>query len=757
MTHPRFAFPAWLILAALGGLWLASSPAPARAAETKVDPLDWTYWRGPEGNSISRETGLPDTINPEGGEGSNLLWKNEKAAGRSTPMVMNGKLYTLCRDNPGTALEGEKVVCLDAATGEILWENKFNVYSSSVPDTRVGWSSVTGDPTTGKIYALGVCGYFQCIDGETGKTVWSVPMHERFGLLSTYGGRTNYPIVVDDLVIVGAVMTGWGETALPAYRFIAFNKLNGEVRWFNSTRVRPEDTTYSGPTLAVFNGVKVFVVGSGDGWLYAFQPATGKQVWEYEFSRRGLNLSPTVDGDVVYMGHSEENPTGSKMGAIAAVKGNLTGNITPTKDDPKGEIWKHLEVGVGKSAMLKIADRLYCFDDSGKLQVVDAATGEPIGRRVNLGTINFATPLYADGKIYHLEKTRWYILTPDEKTGVKKYTRGKTMGMFDLGVECWGSPVVSHGRLYIETTGALYCFEDKTKQHGATERPKTPEITPVSADPKPAQMLIVPADVLMRSGDKQQFTVKLYNSHGQFLKDSPAKFALQGPGTISDSGELSAPADSGHVATYLTATVDDLKARVKIRIIPPLPWKFDFEGLKDAPVTWIGARYRHQVRTVDGSTALVKVTTIPKGTRSRLSMGPSDLSDYTVQADIKVATQHDKLPDFGVIAQGYCFFVEGQIGRTQISSWMAHDKRSFAASPFTLKPNIWYTMKLRAENSDGKAFLRGKIWPRDEKEPADWTLELVDPRPNSSGSPGMYGDATNAEVYIDNVTVVPNS
>ena len=86
---------------------------------------------------------------------------------------MNGKLYVLCRSEPGTTREGEKVVCADAATGKILWENMFNVYLSDVPDTRVGWSNVVGDPETGHIYALGVCDYFQCIDGETGKTLWS--------------------------------------------------------------------------------------------------------------------------------------------------------------------------------------------------------------------------------------------------------------------------------------------------------------------------------------------------------------------------------------------------------------------------------------------------------------------------------------------------------------------------------------------------------------------------------------------------------
>ena len=80
-----------------------------------------------------------------------------------------------------------------------------------------------------------------------------------------------------------------------------------------------------------------------------------------------------------------------------------------------------------------------------------------------------------------------------------------------------------------------------------------------------------------------------------------------------------------------------MPAAPAIRIVPKLPWKFDFEGLKDAPITWVGARYRHVMRQVDGSNTMVKITTIPLGTRSRLSMGPSDLHDYTIQTDFKAA------------------------------------------------------------------------------------------------------------------------
>src|SRR5579863_3178671 len=156
-----------------------------------ADPMDWPNWRGPELNGVSREKGIVDRWSPEG---QNVLWKRDDLGGRSTPICMRGKLYVLVRDRPDTDSEGEKVVCLDAATGKTLWENVFNVYLSDVPAPRVGWSSVVGDPETGNVFALGVCGYFQCINGETrkigdqivkaGTTLWSHSLSEEHGIIS---------------------------------------------------------------------------------------------------------------------------------------------------------------------------------------------------------------------------------------------------------------------------------------------------------------------------------------------------------------------------------------------------------------------------------------------------------------------------------------------------------------------------------------------------------------------------------------------
>ncbi len=134
---------------------LPADGSKTAGAKAKIDPLDWPHWRGPEQNSISRETGLIDSWDPDAeGTSGNVLWKNSELGGISTPIVMHGKLYTIVRADPGTKSEGEKVVCVDALTGKKLWENKYNVFLSDVPAERIGWSCVTGDPSTGKIYAL---------------------------------------------------------------------------------------------------------------------------------------------------------------------------------------------------------------------------------------------------------------------------------------------------------------------------------------------------------------------------------------------------------------------------------------------------------------------------------------------------------------------------------------------------------------------------------------------------------------------------
>ena len=149
------------------------------------------------------------------------------------------------------------------------------------------------------------------------------------------------PITYKNLVIISAVIIGWGDMAKPAHRFMAFDQRNGEMVWFNGTRLLPDDTTYSGPVLTAFNGEPAMVFASGDGGVYAFQPETGKQIWSYDVSARGISTTPLVVGDKVICGHNQENLDTTKMGALFCLDGtqpradHRTGHAANSGGKPK--------------------------------------------------------------------------------------------------------------------------------------------------------------------------------------------------------------------------------------------------------------------------------------------------------------------------------------------------------------------------------------------------------------------------------------
>ena len=754
---------------------------------------DWPDWRGPDQNRHYEGPPLATSFDPEAS--TNVLWKNDEAGGISTPVILGGKLFTLVRHKPGTREEAEKVLCLDAASGRKLWENVFNVYLSDVPAERVGWSAVIADPDTNTVFAHGVCGVFTAIDAATGQTKWQRSLHEEFGFLSTYGGRTNIPVVFEDLVIASAVVTGWGDTARPAHRFLGLDQATGAVRWMNGTKELPEDTTYSTPSLAALGGQAALVFGSSDGSVWNFQPRTGKAVWNFKLSRRGLNVAPLVDGETVTISQAEENLDNTSMGSVTAFKGVGTGDITATS-----AIWQKKGVMDGRSMPVVLGDRVYFVDDGAKVYVFDKATGAAVGKPVKLlGTIVRGSPLVADGKLYVCSTSGWHVLEPT-KDGLKFVNRMR----LDEEDEVTASPIAWRGRVYLTTGSRLYCIGEKAVAETVSkEQPRATAAQQVSATTQgpagePAWVQVVPAEAQTAAGATLPLKVQLYDAAGRFVKESSAEFSTTA-GTVAADGTYTAPA-AAHAAAIVTAKVGGIEGKARIRSMPPLPWRFDFEEIPlaadpktgvvkgEPPLPWIGMRYRHIVREVGGSKCLVKVTTIPKGTRSQGWIGPIDLHDYSIQADFRAqetgaekpgspasdtpksadtdadafskafgtaaALEKARMPDMGLIAQRYTLDLMGAAQQLQLRSWPPQVATHFSKTiPFAWEAGRWYTMKFEARTKDGDAHLRGKIWPRGTPEPDAWTIEAAHESGNLQGSPGFFGNSKDSEIYIDNVTV----
>lgn len=763
--------------------------APLLLLAAAAHAADWPDWRGPGRDRHYEGPALVTSFDVEAG--TNVLWKNDEAGGISTPVIVGGRLYTLVRHKPGTHEEAEKVLCLDAVSGRKLWENVFNVYLSDVPAERVGWSAVIADPASSTVFAHGVCGVFTAIDAETGKTRWQRSLHEEFGFLSTYGGRTNIPVVFEDLVIASAVVTGWGDTARPAHRLLGLDKATGAVRWMNGTKELPEDTTYSTPTLATLGGQAALVFGSSDGSVWNFQPRTGKAAWNFRLSRRGLNVSPLVADEIVYISQAEENLDNTTMGSATAFKGSGTGDITATN-----ALWQKKGAMDGRSMPVILGDRVYFVDDGAKIYVFDKATGAAVGKPVKLlGTIVRGSPLVADGKLYVCSTSGWHVLEPTAE-GLKFVNRMR----LDEDDEVTASPIAWNGLVYLTTGARLYCLGTKAPPPaGATARPAAADAA-AGAGPagEPAWVQVVPAEAQVSAGETIALKVRLFDAAGRFVKESPAEFTTS-VGAVSAAGVYTAPA-AMHAAALVTATVGGLEGKARIRSMPPLPWTFDFEDVAlaadpksgvmkgEPPLPWIGMRYRHVVREVEGSKCLVKVTTIPKGTRSQGWIGPVGLHDYVIRADFRAqetgvakpgspasdtptsttsdadafakafgtpaALEKARMPDMGLIAQRYTLDLMGAAQQLQVRSWPPQVATHFSKTiPFAWEAGRWYTIAFEVRTKGDSAVLRGKVWPRGDAEPASWTIEAVHDAGNRQGSPGFFGNSKDSEIYIDNVSV----
>ncbi|MDX1385341.1 MAG: pyrrolo-quinoline quinone, partial [Thermoanaerobaculia bacterium] len=89
---------------------------------------EWPSWRGPGQNGVSTETGLIESWSPDG---ENLIWRRD-FIGRSTPVVMNGRVYVNGRVGEGVDAQAV-IAAFDAESGEEVWQRRFTLYLTTVP------------------------------------------------------------------------------------------------------------------------------------------------------------------------------------------------------------------------------------------------------------------------------------------------------------------------------------------------------------------------------------------------------------------------------------------------------------------------------------------------------------------------------------------------------------------------------------------------------------------------------------------------
>jgi outer membrane protein assembly factor BamB len=563
------------------------------------------------------------------------------------------------------------------------------------------------------------------------------------------------PLVDGDLVLVSAAISSWGTNANRSHRFVAMDKRTGDIVYVANPGGRPYDTAYASPLIATINGLRMLIVGLGDGGIHAFKPQTGEKIWSFVAAKRAINTGVVVKGNSVIVSHGDENLDGPTLGMLAAIDGSQTGDIKTTQWAVKG-------IELGYSSPLLDGDRIYQIDNGSHLKAFDAATGKELWD-LALGLAQKAPPVLADGKIYvGTDSGEFFIVRPHAD-------RGEILNRVEMPVStnsCCGSEgtpeqiyagaAVSRGRIFVVSSDAVYAIgprQPKAVSGFAVDEP------PLRGSGAPAHLQVVPTELVLKPGQRVNFKARLFDAKGLFLREERATWSLDGlKGTIGNDGVFTASNDPEGQAGLIKATVGALTGQARARVVHALPWNENFETFADGaiPPGWINAQAgKVSVAVLNGQKVLRKPPDDTIFKRARVFIGPTDWSNYTFQADVQAPERRRQMADVGITAQRYSLVLYGTNQELRIEPWEPETART-AKVPFEWKPDTWYRLKLRVENlNDNRVRVQGKAWPAADPEPAAWALERIDPIGNREGAPGLFLDAQFGAL-LDNFVISAN-
>lgn len=738
---------------------------------------DWLEWRGPHQNGVSDETGLPDTWEPGG---KNQLWAVD-LAGRGTPVIRGERVYAFGYRGEGPDLQ-EVLACFDAATGKTVWEHAYNDYLSDIIYNRYAIASPTVDAETGNVYVTTSAGLLVAVDAD-GKPLWSHSLMEEMGRMTFPNGRNGSPVIHRNLVIIHCMTANWGAHGPAQDRFYAFNKKSGAPMWVSAPGIRPKDNSFSLPVFAKLGDREVFYSGTGCGNVVCVDANTGDPVWRFPLSVGGVNASVLLyGGDKLIAVHGKENLDSSESGRLIALGRSQT--PVPPADgvgspilEKSAELWRANDAICYTSSPVLVGDRLYLTTETGELAAIDATNGKTLWKE-KLGIEQLhASALFADGKLYVPIKDHTFaIVRPTD-------AKAEVLCKVDVGGECNGAPSAANGRVYLFTTTKLFCF--------GTVKPGQPDpyVKPASGTGPAAKLMPVPGEVLLKPGEKTTIGLTALNafglpvdmpegvpSWGSFVPPTAKVRALLGA-TFPDVATMAALPAQKPSAGMFEVTIGTTKGYVRGRVLPSLPLSEKFEvpelpvthetetGVKFAypPLPWIGARFKWEVRELDGdknpdgTTNKVLTKTIDNKLfqRALTFVGTPEMKDYTIEADVMSDGNKRKMSEVGVVNQRYLIILKGNSQELEVNSNL---ERIRVAVPFAWKPKEWYRLKARVDTAaDGSGVVRAKAWKRGEPEPEKWTIEVPHAKAHQSGAPGVFGfSPTDMRVYIDNLSVTSN-
>lgn len=733
---------------------------------------DWLYWRGSEGNGVSKQTGLPVDLN------SSLIWSHDIQGG-GVPVIAGGKAYQFGYYGVTDDLQ-EALVCFDASTGQVLWNRRHSDFISDIVYNRYGVGAACVDPASGNVYFQTSPGLLIGYDSG-GNKLWERSLMEEFARLTFPNGRTGGPCIDGNLVIIHAITANWGKQGPARDRFYAFDKNNGQLVWASTPGITPKDSSFAPLTFEDLpNGRRVFYSGTGCGHVVCIDARTGQPLWRFQMSYGGVNAGVVIHEDFIIAVHGKENIDSTIIGRMVAIR--KPQNLPALGEDivilgKEHEIWRNNGIEAFTSTPVYRDGRVYTTIKRGELVCLDADTGEDHWVLKLAPDQIHASPTWADGRLYVPMFNGKVFVVQD------KLEYGKILSEMDLGSACLAAPAVAHGRVFVQTKKALHCFGSSDPAPAFVAKPEK-ELTNLSTVPSigPAVSLqVVPAEFCLKAGADQKFDVFSIDAEGRRIEKiqdgldwqkwipPTAKVKSEVDAEINSQGILSAKMDASLSAGALQVSKGTLSGVTRGRVLPNLPYSEDFEkgfeyihtssddiAFSYPPLSWLGARMRWQIQDMGGNKVAGNTLDRVLFQRAINFIGHKDMRDYTMSADVMTDGDRRTKSNIGLINQRYIFVLVGNSQKLEVVSNFDRFRHSV---PFAIKTNSWYTLKTRVDIDDmGTGMIRAKAWAKDLPEPEGWTLEVEHNNAHSHGSPGIYAMSPQSKkkVYIDNISVIQN-
>jgi outer membrane protein assembly factor BamB len=401
---------------------------------------DWPQFLGPDRNSKSPQKNLLRSW-PE--SGPEILWTTNVGKGFGGPVVKDGKVYLLDRDDA----TGDNMRCFDFSNGKELWSYSYDAPGTfSFPGSR-SVPTIDGD----RLYSCGPYGDLYCFDINTHQPIWSKNIMKDFGGTEIpIWAISQCPLVYGDLLIVSYSQN-------PYAGLVAYNKLTGDIIW-KTDAIGNE--TYASPSVAKIAGEDHLVMAFSStntymhkdievspGRIIGLKPQTGEILWEYNKWQNVIQIAPALDageGRIIVVG-------GYDYGSVMI-------QVEKMNDDEYNvnEIFYHNDFGDHTKPPVLHKDYFYAqFSTNNRRDGLCCMSmdGEVMWKTMRSPSFDKGSMILADGLILATDGAKKLYLIEPDPSGFKPLASAELLGTG----QNWAPIALVDGKLLIRDQQQMLC------------------------------------------------------------------------------------------------------------------------------------------------------------------------------------------------------------------------------------------------------------------------------------------------------------